>query len=218
MQLLATTKIPLTKTDSLKQTIHFLEQRIDSLAKHTQINEIGQNFFSDAISRDLYMFSTIVVIAGLVSWGWVELRLIKQRSFIKNKINKTLKAIEVNNVAQQDKVSSILFNVNRAMYGVSNANNFHFTTLKWAIKALISMIELYSVVKVSEVSKWLKIIKQTLDKVAESDFKKLKLEVGEFHKNITILKAFDPSNQQLSDQIDAIELLYMTKAYTDVTV
>jgi hypothetical protein len=110
----------ISTTDSLKQSISFLNARIDSLSKHTQINEIGQNFFSDAISRDLYMFSTMIVIVGLVSWAFVVGVLTRHKIMVGKETKLAIKELSDRMTHNFDNIllslSETIYDVNRTMY------------------------------------------------------------------------------------------------------
>jgi uncharacterized alkaline shock family protein YloU len=135
---------PLSEIDSLKRSIVYLQSQIDSLSKHTQINEIGQNFYSDAISRDLYMFSTIVVIAGLVSWGFIAgvMALHKRQTVkhVKSMLDSHIADIEINIKGLQRQQADILYDVNRSMYFIAEPDGIQAISFIWAMSTANALI------------------------------------------------------------------------------
>ncbi|RZJ91874.1 MAG: hypothetical protein EOO20_03800 [Chryseobacterium sp.] len=176
MQFLQQSSYKLSQTDSLKQTINFLEQRIDSLAKHTQVNEIGQNFFSDAISRDLYMFSTIVVIAGLVSWATIATMLRIHKTSVEKKsrafISEAMSNINGRITILEHSINGIEIDVNRAMYISNKDSGFYDQAFNWALDVIRCGCNYHSGNKAAlkeHLDRWLDSATSMLDKLSPGD-------------------------------------------------
>lgn len=130
-------KAPPTALDSLKNSMAQLQVKVDSLQRISERAEIRGEFFSDVISQDLYMFSTIVIVAGLVSWSFV----VGVLALHKRKIDRNLKLLiseqeennlEKNKVLVKD-LTDTIYDVNRAMYKLTAADNDHENAFDWAL-------------------------------------------------------------------------------------
>jgi hypothetical protein len=158
----------ISSTDSLKQSISFLNARIDSLSKHTQINEIGQNFFSDAISRDLYMFSTMIVIVGLVSWAFIAGVMARHKRNVEKKMDFNLKVFKTETQAILDDIEYkrkiMVYDINRAMYfSVLDQHDLRFN---WSIGVVDSILDIGDIEGDMEIiTNWLEISSEHLSHV-----------------------------------------------------
>lgn len=129
------TPVLATKTDSV---ISHMQYKIDSLSKIVEKTEIAHGFFSDVISQDLYMFSTIVVIAGLVSWGFVAGVLALHKRKVSLQVQKTIDEnnLEINKTIKNlsYKTNKAVYDVSRAMFGISsNKDSDPSISLKWSL-------------------------------------------------------------------------------------
>lgn len=140
------TKVGSSQVDSLKNALKHLDAKVDSLNKITNENRIGADFFSDVISQDLYMFSTIIIIAGLVSWGFIVkiLSMHKKKVEIDNKkrIKDFEQKIEQEFFTLDEDVSYAIFDVRRAMYfSAANLKN-EYSSFRYALSCVTALIKI----------------------------------------------------------------------------
>ncbi|RZJ88703.1 MAG: hypothetical protein EOO20_12940 [Chryseobacterium sp.] len=140
---LPSTPVLATKTDSV---ISHMQYKIDSLSKVVEKTEIAHGFFSDVISQDLYMFSTIIVIAGLVSWGFVAgVLALHKKSVLDNvdaKLDKKFKEYTEAFEELKIDVEESMYDVERAMYFNVETNADQFIPFEYSIEVLRSLIKL----------------------------------------------------------------------------
>jgi hypothetical protein len=200
----------LSETDSLKQSIVYLNSRLDSLSKHTQINEIGQNFFSDAISRDLYMFSTIVVIAGLVSWASIAGML----TLHKHKVDKAtrLEIAKLSNTVDErinsitDSLKETVYNVNRSMYFTFVEGEDPHGSFTWAMSSAAALFDFQGYDDLPTLQIWLGIIIKDLQSI---DVGSITDNDVVFTDSLPILEKVD--NEEIQEMVKKIkkEMLHL---------
>ncbi|TKC04589.1 hypothetical protein FA048_19190 [Pedobacter polaris] len=133
-------KVGTSSADSVKNHLKYLEVKVDSLNKIVNETRIGTGFFSDVISQDLYMFSTIIVIVGLISWAFIVGALsIHKRQIVKT-INLYVKS-EINFIkdllVEKEKViSKTNFDVKRALCLICHSRDLYSAAVLHGIGAL----------------------------------------------------------------------------------
>lgn len=132
------TPVLATKTDSV---ISHMQYKIDSLSKVVEKTEIAHGFFSDVISQDLYMFSTIVVIAGLILWGSIFTIVAVHKRKIERNTSKTLNDANKVLTEQFEKLrydtNFTSYNLQRALYIIMRNDGSDINAFDYALDALL---------------------------------------------------------------------------------
>jgi len=127
-----------TQLDSLHNTQHYLQMKVDSLSKIVNETRIATGFFSDVISQDLYTFSTIIVIAGLVSWAFVAGVLALHKKTVENNVkriyNDEIESINAKLNSYDISVIRTKIDVHRSMYFASVNIGNHNHAFSWALR------------------------------------------------------------------------------------
>lgn len=163
-----------SQIDSINKTQHFLQIKVDSLSKIINETKIGHDFFSDVISTNLYMFTTIIGIVALISWGWLKLNLFQHKRSIKVQLKETTdsikKSADIETQLIWKKLNRTHFDVNRLGY-TSYQKQDSATLFLWVTSTAGSLYE-YRPDMIDDMIYWsdkaLELIKQV--KPGEIDF------------------------------------------------
>lgn len=155
--------------DSLHNTQHYLQMKVDSLNKIVNETRIGTGFFSDVISQDLYMFTTIVFFAGLITWGSIYTALAVHKRQLRNEMSKSIDTIknefdkEITSIT--DTLDNAVHDVNRAMYGKVLLDSDWPNAFGWAVSCVDSFAKI-NPEDTTGISAWLQMSEEALDKVS----------------------------------------------------
>ena len=127
----------ISSIDSLKQSMHFMQVKMDSLERVVLKTEIGTNFFSDVISQNLYTYAIIISLLALISWGTIWTTMFFDRKSINENTEKAIKVhsekfdLSLNDVKY--KLLQTIYDANRGMYFVALSNGSETRKFEWAL-------------------------------------------------------------------------------------
>jgi hypothetical protein len=209
-------KAPPSTIDSLKYSLYKMQGQVDSLQKIVTKTEIGTEFFSDAISSNLYNFSTIVFFAGLVAWGSIYTALAIHKRQIKSDVNKQLSQFKMSFDEKQSDIEKSLentiYDVNRAMYSKVTADEDWPNSFVWAVECMVYFNKTNEDIDHDKgVLFWLEMANESLDKITDSD-----TILGEYTTKITdhLLSMGDYKNAEVITLSKAILKKFNHLVYT----
>lgn len=106
----------LSQLDSVNNILSGMQSKIDSLEKIVIKTEIGTGFFSDVISTNLYVYTAIISLTALLSWGWLTNSLRIHKKLIEDKLNLKMDIFQNDISALKKNLNKTVFHTNRAMY------------------------------------------------------------------------------------------------------
>jgi predicted negative regulator of RcsB-dependent stress response len=114
-----------------------MHHRLDSLEKHVITEEVGKEFFSDALSTNLYMFATLIGFLGLFGWSYFHRVLRNHRRTLTATLNSRLedqnRELSAKNERLNDLLKVNIYDVNRAMYKLVSAEKDDQHAFDWAL-------------------------------------------------------------------------------------
>lgn len=132
----------LTQADTLRNHMQAMQLKIDSLEKIVLKTEIGTSFFSDVISTNLYVYTAIIGLTALLSWGWLANSLRKQKKLIEANLKLKMDAFQDDISVLKSNVNDTIFNSHRAMYWHSITQNApEITKFKWSVRIVNSHVQ-----------------------------------------------------------------------------
>lgn len=187
---------PTSHTDTVKYNLFLLQKRVDSLQRVVHEADIRKEFFSDVISQDLYMFSTIVVIAGLVSWTVVGKIMHAHKMTVENNAKKI---VEDNLGEYHSKYKDLKSDVEGAIYDVQRALYFNvekhkdqFLPFEYNLEIISALIKLDSKAELIEI--WIKSARNHIRQIPNGHEKLIK----KFEETIETLKEIEGKVQESS--------------------
>lgn len=132
--------LPPSSTDTLKQTISKLETKVDSLQKVTERAEIGKDFFSDALSTNLTLFTALLGFLALVSWGFILKVITKHKAILNLKMleveRKLIEHVDTKISDLNEDHNETKIDVCRAMYFVSLNGKDYANSVSWGLSCI----------------------------------------------------------------------------------
>jgi hypothetical protein len=156
------------KLQTANLNIHTLQIKMDSLEKIMVKTQIGSDFFSNAISSNLYNFSTIVFFAGLVLWGSLYGSLAIHKRQIKRNFATEVQTLKSDLDGRFAELEQILYDtshdVNRAMYSKVTADKDWPNSFDWALSCSKSVVNYYPELP-DQIATWLEMAETSLNLV-----------------------------------------------------
>lgn len=142
----AVIKAPPTALDSLKHSMAQLQVKVDSLQKVSERAEIGKEFFSDAISSNLYNFAIILGFLGFISISSIAAILINHKRLVRKDALK----IVADHIEKYDnslteirsKLLATIFNAARSMYFNAIKNSTENHMFNWCMSTVSAYMDL----------------------------------------------------------------------------
>lgn len=201
--------------DSLHNTQHYLQMKVDSLNKIVNETRIGTGFFSDVISQDLYMFSTIVVVAGLISWSFVAGVLALHKRTIQNNVTNILDTEIKKMISKFDDLENSTnytsYNLQRALYIIMRNNDSHVNAFDYALDALLDLLKLKE--EDNDMFKnWFSVMNTHLDNIGVAN-KDLIEKREAMSDNLDEIKKVIP--KEFITNLNTVKAKFYSKAFTE---
>lgn len=140
----AIVKSPPSAVDSLKASLNQMQMKIDSLEKVVLKTEIAEGFFSDALSTNLYCFSTIIGFAALISWASIAGMLYLHKKTVRKEALQSIRQHRDETLETSERIKKEIietkYNVNRAMY-FAIGDISHEARFLWGFSTVMSIID-----------------------------------------------------------------------------
>ena len=133
-------------SDSLKNSLHVMQVKLDSLEKVVIKTEIGTGFFSDVISTNLYTFATIISLTALISWGFIGRMLAMHKKAVEAASIKIVRDhaekydTSLNEI--REKLLQTIFDASTSMYLSSLDAGSETSRFRWAILTLSAYLDI----------------------------------------------------------------------------
>lgn len=191
-----------TAIDSLKSNISFLNSKIDSLEKITLKNEIGSNFFSDALATNLTLFAAIIGLATLLNVGYFKVMLFAFKRKITQSTNDAIedhnKLFSTDFKFLKDRLNYAIFDVNRSMYFIKKAEKDDIACFLWNMWILDAAIDGGMKEEIDQLTDY---IEQSLKYLLKIDVGEPRLLTVKDHLHVIVDKMAKVANKKSKDKV-----------------